>query len=715
MFCRKCGKHIDEGTLYCLNCGTMVMLPPGQQPPQQQPPQQPPPQPAQQQPTEQAAPQPPDQQPPEQPTPQQPVQQPPTGQPIQQPPMPPAGAPYQTPYQSAYQKPPRPPKPPKAKKPRKKMRKGVLFGIIGGAAAIVIAVVLLLVLGVFSGGFSDVFIAFNGGDTMNFALMYEQTDWDFTDITYEVDGEEYDADELEMDMFMDKPVSVTITYYDRDDVLAKQTETGFMVINTDIEDRVDMDDYRGATSLFIYDYEGEFDMDDLEKLPSLKTLYLDECDELEDFDDLDNLKGLNKLCLNYIYDINDIDALKKMPGLHTLVIAGCEIDDMDGLEDAKSLKTFALVDHELDLDLLGDISGLQNLFFGQVDIENADKLVDMNLQTLYMKDCSFIESADPQDVFDELKDKNVDVMEYSVDGYDIDIEDALASGDAAERDEPEEEAEETEAVEAVEMPATINAAMILPDLPVYMDMEEEVESALQAYPNIEMDFYFYEPFNFDACAANLADVLNGDYHFVAGTLHSDEVKTVLLAEAGSQHFVDMFNLEPVLDMCSINEDFKKCGELAGDYLSTMVDRGQSIVQLSAFDSIRNDMIEEGLSEYGIFDNYEILSSVEYDNEVSKSFLSTLLQSEDVGAVLCTDNIVAEAVAEVLEDYPNIKLVVIGWEDDNATAQAEAGVYNLLIYTDYDDVTQDFIDHLTDFAKGHVSNEPILVDPTVIVD
>ncbi len=223
------------------------------------------------------------------------------------------------------------------------------------------------------------------------------------DIVYEIDGKQFY--ELEADDFMDEPTDVKIIFRDlAANIISTGRISGLMVINTDVEDEIDWDDYTQAETLLVRDSEGLVELLDIAELKAVRFLYLQNCEAIEDLDDLGSMQ-LQKLFIDNM-SLTDLDGLAEQSDLTLLSLDDIEgLDDLKTLADLNKLQTLLLDDVEADrADDLDMLEGSSSLRF--LEIRSCDWLDDLsaldslgNLQTLMLSNMSI-------DDLDDLEQRN---------------------------------------------------------------------------------------------------------------------------------------------------------------------------------------------------------------------------------------------------------------------------------------------------------------------
>ena len=172
----------------------------------------------------------------------------------------------------------------------KKKKTGLVIGL-SAAGVVIIALALCFIFGWIQIGGTNTssnYVISVYDEYLNISKIGAFKDYGTAiDVKYVVDGEE--SYELDIDDFMDDPTTVTIQYVYVDGVFEEITINDLMIINTELEDSIDMDDYEDAKALYVRDPLGEVDMKDISELTKLESLFLNNCS------DIDSLKGIEDL------------------------------------------------------------------------------------------------------------------------------------------------------------------------------------------------------------------------------------------------------------------------------------------------------------------------------------------------------------------------------------------------------------------------------------
>ena len=152
--------------------------------------------------------------------------------------------------------------------------------------------------------------------------------------------------------------------------------------------------------------------DILKNLTQLTQLSLFSCHFLQNIDDLGNLTQLTELNLSYCYSIQNVDSLEKLTQLTDLNLSNCKsLQNVDGLRNVTRLTT-------LDLsycDSLQNVDGLRNvtqltmldLFYCNY-IQNVDSLENLTqLTELDLSYCYNIQNVDSLEKLTQLTDLNL--------------------------------------------------------------------------------------------------------------------------------------------------------------------------------------------------------------------------------------------------------------------------------------------------------------------
>jgi ABC-type sugar transport system substrate-binding protein len=345
-------------------------------------------------------------------------------------------------------------KPPKPKKSRNALWIS-LFAVLLVLVASALIVVFVVLPASDTQNTTDSYVIYvNDGEVMIFEDIFE---YDNDQITYEIDGEEYD--ELFSDDFMDEPTDITVLIEDENGDLRKTVFIpGVMIVDTEQDDSVRWSDYDEAQTLYVSDEIGVVELSDIVELTSVTVLFLDKCTNITDIDDisemeqlqglsicimdiddidvLEDLKSLNRLDLLVLDNLDDFDVLEDLHSLKSLRVSAINIDeisdlgaleslesliiisiqsltDVQSIEDFSSLKFLKLKNISTleDIDALDELESLESLsLFSLHNLESIDVLEDINgLRELFLINLSLVDEDDADDIIDYLEDNDVTV------------------------------------------------------------------------------------------------------------------------------------------------------------------------------------------------------------------------------------------------------------------------------------------------------------------
>ncbi|MBT7122704.1 MAG: hypothetical protein HN948_06820, partial [Clostridia bacterium] len=312
---------------------------------------------------------------------------------------------------------------------KRKKRLGPILGLVGGVVLIAVAVVLCFVFGVFSLGADrdDDYNVHVGKAGVHFSKVFGTAEnWDFTDVIYEIDGEDYYS--LDAEDFMDEPVTITVKYMDITNVCDQFTVTDFMIIDTEIDDSVDMGDYEMAKVLYVHDPSAQLDMGDIDSFSELEYLVLDECMGFNDIRGIEDLTKLTALDLGNMQNLENIDEIEELVNLELLFLSSLGIEEIDGVEALENLRYLELVILDIeDIDEVEELENLQGLrlvFLYNVDsieaIEELTNLTQLSLLGIKIDDLGDLEDLE-------------NLVDLSVSMTELDDVDALESMEKLER------------------------------------------------------------------------------------------------------------------------------------------------------------------------------------------------------------------------------------------------------------------------------------------